>query len=142
MKKLFLINIAFTIFTANVLGQSKQEKLIRGILEVQTNAWNNGNIDEFMNGYWKNDSLMFIGKSGVTYGWQNTLTHYKASYPDTATMGRLTFNILEVKRLSAIYYNVVGKWFLQRSVGNLSGHFTLLWRKVKGGWVIVQDHSS
>lgn len=141
MKK-FLIYIALTIFATNVSAQSKQEKLIRGILEVQTNAWNNGNIEEFMNGYWKSDSLMFIGKSGVTYGWQNTLNHYKKSYPDTATMGHLTFNILEVKRLSAIYYNVVGKWSLQRSIGNLSGHYTLLWRRVKSGWVIVQDHSS
>lgn len=125
-----------------LFAQSKNEKTIRALLEKQTQAWNNGNIEEFMNGYWENDSLMFIGKSGVTYGWTNTLNNYKKGYPDTAAMGKLTFNILQVKKLSGKYYHVVGKWFLKRSIGDVGGHYTLLFRKINRRWVIVADHSS
>ena len=85
---------------------------------------------------------MFIGKSGVTYGWTNTLNNYKKNYPDTVAMGKLSFNILSVKRLSIEYFHVVGKWHLQRSIGDLSGHYTLLIKKIKGRWVIIADHSS
>lgn len=112
------------------------------ILDEQTAAWNRGDIDSFMKGYWENDSLMFIGKSGVTYGWENTLKNYKKGYPDTANMGKLTFTIIQVKKLSGRYYHVTGKWYLKRSVGDVSGHYTLLWRKVNGQWVIIADHSS
>lgn len=123
-------------------AQSKDETTIRQILDEQTKAWNKGDIESFMKGYWENDSLMFIGKSGVTYGWTNTLNNYKKGYPDTAAMGKLTFNILVVKRLSPEYYHIVGKWHLTRSIGDLNGHYTLLFRKIKGKWVIIADHSS
>ncbi len=108
----------------------------------QLTAWNNGDISRFMETYWKNDSLMFIGKSGVTYGWENTKNNYIKGYPDTTAMGKLTFNIIQVKRLSVIYFSVVGKWHLTRSIGDISGHFTLLFKKVKNKWVIISDHSS
>ena len=123
-------------------GQSKDETAIRHLLNKQTLAWNSGDKKAFMEGYWKNDSLMFIGKSGVTYGWQNTLDKYEINYPDTATMGKLSFELLEVKELSAHYYYVTGKWYLTRSIGDISGHYTLLLRKIKGNWYIVKDHSS
>jgi hypothetical protein len=73
-------------------------------LAQQTSAWNNGKLDDFMNGYWQSDSLMFIGKSGITYGWQKTLDNYKKGYPDTASMGKLNFDLLSVKRLSDNYF--------------------------------------
>jgi hypothetical protein len=85
---------------------------------------------------------MFIGKSGITYGWENTLLNYKKSYPDTAAMGKLDITLLEVKRLSVLYFHVVGKWHLARTKGDLSGHFTLLFKRIKNKWVIVADHSS
>jgi hypothetical protein len=125
-----------------VFAQSKEETAIRKLLNDQTQAWNNGNIEDFMKGYWKNDSLMFIGKSGVTYGWTNTLANYKKGYPDTSIMGKLAFTILKVKKLSKKYFQVVGKWYLKRSIGDVNGHFTLLLRKIKGEWMIVSDHSS
>jgi len=139
----FLSALLFTIFffTA-VSAQSKDEQTIQRLLEEQRQDWNNGEIEKFMGTYWQSDSLMFIGKSGITYGWQNTLNNYKKGYPDTATMGKLKFDILEVKRLSVIYFFVVGKWHLTRSIGNVGGHFTLLFKKVKNKWVIVADHSS
>jgi hypothetical protein len=85
---------------------------------------------------------MFIGKSGVTYGWQNTLNNYKKGYPDTAAMGKLNFNLINIKKLSRKYYHVIGKWYLTRTAGNLQGHFTLLLMKVKDKWFIIADHSS
>lgn len=108
----------------------------------QERAWNAGNLERFMDPYWNNDSLMFIGKSGVTYGWQNTLNNYRKGYPDSAAMGKLNFEILQVKRLSVLYFSVVGKWNLTRSIGNVGGHFTLLFKRIKNKWVIISDHSS
>jgi ketosteroid isomerase-like protein len=95
-----------------------------------------------MDTYWRSDSLMFIGKKGVTYGWQATLNNYKKSYPDRAAMGRLSFNLLEFRKLAPDAYFVVGKWHLARTIGDLSGHFTLLLRNINGNWKIVADHSS
>jgi len=140
MKSYFLSVCLFLAVAAG--AQSTDETSIRQLLDQQTAAWNRGDIDRFMDGYWENDSLMFIGKSGVTYGWTNTLNNYKRGYPDTAAMGKLRFELLTVKRLSDEYYFVVGKWFLQRSIGNIGGHYNLLFRKINGKWVIVADHSS
>lgn len=141
MQKLFFVIVA-CLFLTIVNAQSKDETIVRNVLETQRLAWNEGNVEKFMEGYWKSDSLMFIGKSGVTYGWQQTLDNYKKGYPDTAAMGKLIFNILEVKRLSVMYFFVVGKWHLTRSIGDVEGHFTLLFKKIKNKWVIVADHSS
>lgn len=134
---------AFVFFLSlQAMAQHTGEKAIRTLLAGQTAAWNRGDITDFMNGYWENDSLMFIGKSGVTYGWTNTLNNYKKGYPDTAAMGQLAFTLIQVKKLSKEYYHVTGKWFLKRTAGDLGGHYTLLFRKIKGQWVIIADHSS
>ncbi len=140
MKALFILVLLFSSFLSH--AQPAGEKAIRELLDRQTRDWNSGNIDGFMKGYWESDSLMFIGKSGVTYGWANTLKNYKKGYPDTAAMGQLSFNLVSVKKLSKKYYFVVGKWFLKRSIGDVGGHYNLLLRKIKGTWVIVADHSS
>lgn len=140
---------AFILFTNFCCAQSKparpaggDEIQIRQLLADQTETWNRGDIDSFMKTYWNSDSLMFIGKSGITYGWTNTLNNYKKNYPDTTSMGRLSFDIISVKRLSLQYFHVIGKWHLQRSIGDLSGHYTLLLKKINRRWVIIADHSS
>lgn len=130
------------LLSSGLAAQHRDELQIRTLLERQTRDWNRGDVTSFMNGYWENDSLMFVGKSGVTYGWTNTLNNYKKGYPDTAAMGKLSFDIIKVKRLSGKYYFVVGKWFLKRSIGDISGHYNLLFQKIKGRWVIIADHSS
>lgn len=130
------------MFTTFSYAQQGDEKIIRDILERQTRDWNRGDIDAFMKGYWQSDSLMFVGKSGVTYGYQQTLNNYKKNYPDTAAMGKLRFNILEVRRISSDHFFVLGKWMLTRSIGDLSGHYTLIFRKINGVWNIISDHSS
>lgn len=134
--------ILLMAFSILAFSQTKDETAVRKVLGVQNDAWNRGDAEAFMKGYWESDSLMFVGKSGITYGYKNTLANYKKNYPDTAAMGRLTFILIQVKRLSAEYYHVTGKWHLQRSIGDIGGHFTLLFRKIKGQWVIISDHSS
>ena len=140
MKKFVLIG--FLVFAINSIAQSADELAIRKVLNDQTAAWNNGNIEAFMKGYWENDSLMFVGKNGITYGWQNTLNNYKKNYPDTSAMGKLSFTLISVKQLSSQHFFIAGKWYLKRSIGDISGHFTLLFKKIKSHWVIITDHSS
>ena len=138
-KSLFFLFLITSLWAS---AQQNEEKEIRRLLAVQTASWNRGDIEGFMQTYWKSDSLMFIGKSGVTRGWQPTLDNYKKGYPDTAAMGKLAFDILSVQQLSPESFFVVGKWMLKRTIGDLSGYYTLLLRKLKGQWVIVADHSS
>ena len=140
MKTLTLL-IAITLSIA-VQAQSADEVAIRKILTEQTESWNEGNLEDFMKGYWKSDSLMFIGSSGVTYGWQNTLNNYKKNYSSADKMGKLAFTLLKVQQLSPEYYFVIGKWQLTRNAGNVGGHYDLIFRKIKGVWVIISDHSS
>jgi len=115
---------------------------IRNVMQTQETAWNKGDLDSFMEGYWRSDSLCFIGSKGLTYGWDATLANYKQGYPDRAAMGVLTFTLIRVEKLSGKDAFVIGKWHLKREAGDLSGHFTLLWKKIKGKWLIVADHSS
>lgn len=138
----FIACLLAMLVSSASFGQSNDEQAIRKLLEDQTQAWNHGDVEGFMDGYWKSDSLMFIGKSGVNLGWQKTLENYKRSYPDTVAMGKLSFDLILVKRLSFQYFFIVGKWTLKRSIGDLSGHYDLLIKKIKGRWVIISDHSS
>jgi ketosteroid isomerase-like protein len=140
MKRNLLLFLLFT--TSIAFAQKSDEAQIRHLLSVQTEAWNRGDLEGFMQTYWKSDSLMFIGKNGLKWGWQETLNNYKKGYPDTTAMGKLSFDILVVKKLSPEYYYVVGKWMLKRTIGDLDGHYDLLLRRRAGKWVIVADHSS
>ena len=141
MKK-FLILVSFVAVAGPVFGQKSDKEMILSILDRQTECWNKGDVECFMNGYWESDQLKFVGGSGVTYGYDATLERYRRNYPDKTAMGTLTFDILEVERISKTAYTVVGKFHLARTIGDLEGHFTLLWRKIDGEWVIVMDHSS
>ncbi|HKG69480.1 MAG TPA: hypothetical protein VKA92_11475 [Segetibacter sp.] len=138
----FFLFILIAALPTQLSAQNADETAIRKLLEDQTIAWNKGSIEDFMKGYWQNDSLMFIGKNGVKYGYETTLENYQKNYPDTIGRGKLYFDLFQVKKLSKEYYYVTGKWQLIRSIGDLEGHFTLLFRKIKKNWVIVSDHSS
>ena len=115
---------------------------IDSLMQAQQSAWNNADIEGFMQPYWKSDSLCFIGKRGLTFGWQNTLDNYRKGYPDAAAMGRLQFTNHSLDVLSDDHAYVIGKWELFRVADTLSGHYSLLWKKISGKWVIVADHSS
>lgn len=121
--------------------QSQEKEAILEVMSQQEQDWNNGDIDAFMQGYWQSDSLLFVGKNGIKYGWQTTLENYKKSYPDKSTMGKLSFTIekLEVENQAAF---MLGKWNITRDGGNIGGYFTLYWKKMDGKWLIVLDHTS
>jgi len=111
-------------------------------MDEQVECWNNADIACFMEGYWKSDSLKFIGKSGITYGWKNTLENYKKSYPDKAAMGKLTFELVSIEALASDIVLLIGKWHLLRVADELGGHYSLIWKRIEGKWVIIADHSS
>lgn len=139
MRLLFLI--LFLYFNTQFFSQNKIHTGILKNLKSQEKAWNSGNIDEFMKYYWNNDSLMFIGSKGVTYGWTNTLNNYKKTYPNKEAMGILNFTIIKIEKFSKSCTQVIGKWQLTKEKP-IGGHFTLIWKKIKGSWVIVSDHTS
>ena len=140
--KNFIVFCFLIAVTISSFGQTPDETAVRNVMDVQVKAWNAGDIDTFMQTYWQSDSVLFVGSSGPTYGWKNTLDHYKTAYPDAATMGTLSFNLLQLKPLSSDHYFVLGQWHLQRTIGDIGGYFTLLFRKINGHWLIVADHSS
>lgn len=117
---------------------------VQEVLQQQAACWSKGDLECYMQGYWQSDSLLFVGSRGLTYGWQQTLDNYKRSYPDASAMGQLSFNVKEMRELSPETMLVVGRWHLQRdaSKGNLEGHFSVIFRRFKGGWKIIADHSS
>lgn len=143
-KALLLLALFYASFTYAQRQIMPDKTMIIRVLTIQQKSWNDGRIEDFMNGYWQSDSLVFIGKKGITKGWQQTLDNYRKSYPDKASMGELEFNIISVELLSHTSAHVVGKWHLKRDAekGDLEGHFTLLFKKIKQRWVIVSDHSS
>ncbi len=125
-------------------AQNNAKSQINQLLSMQVKAWNNGDIEGFMTGYWQSDSLKFIGKNGLTYGWDKTLLNYKKSYKTVEEMGILAFDVLSVDVLDRSNAFVVGRWQLTRAseLGDLKGYFTLLVKKIDKKWVIVADHSS
>ena len=143
MNKTIVLYLLFhTCFFVKAQNAVSDETAIRQTIATQEADWNRADIEAFMGGYWKSDSLMFIGSRGVTYGWQPTLDSYKKGYPNAEAMGKLTFTILSLQILSPESAYVIGKWHLARTKDEVGGHFTLLWKKISGKWLIVADHTS
>lgn len=143
MRTIFLLLVAPLLFGAcSQNNDNTPESAIRTAMQKQEQAWNVGDIHTFMETYWNHDSLLFVGGAGPVYGWRNTLNRYLKTYPDTMAMGKLHFNILKTKPLSSNHYFVLGQWHLTRSIGDASGHFTLIFEKIDGEWLIISDHSS
>ncbi len=136
-----LLTISLLFCAISVSGQN-EEKEIREVMTLQEECWNEGDLECFMEGYWKSEKLVFIGSSGVNYGWQKTLDNYKRSYPTKEKMGKLTFEIIIMEPLSEDFWSVIGKWSLERKDDNPNGHFSLIFRLIGDEWVIVSDHSS
>lgn len=142
MKNIILTLIIVFALQVTSNAQTGRQKILER-LDQQTTCWNGGDLECFMQTYWKSDSLLFIGKKGLTYGWQNTMDNYRESYPDRLAMGKLNFEILSIKPVNDdCAFFVIGKWHLSRAMGDLEGIFSLLWEKIEGEWVIVADHSS
>ena len=115
---------------------------IRAVLAGQAAAWNRGDIDGFMQGYWNSEQLRFASGDSVTYGWAAANQRYHAHYPDRAAMGALEFSDLDVELLAPDAAIVFGRWALQREHDHPHGLFTLVLRKTADGWKISRDHTS
>ena len=123
------------------------ETAVRAVLERQQTAWNAGDVDAFMQGYWHSDELSFSAAGTTTRGWQATLDRYHQRYPSREAMGQLTFSNLEVTAISGDAALVLGNWALARDSGDeplddLGGNFSLVFRRLDDRWVIVHDHTS
>ena len=112
------------------------------VMDLQAKCWSRGDIDGFMDGYWKSDSLRFLGRRGLTKGWQTTLDNYKKSYPDKSAMGKLVFNYISFEPMNKKQMFVVGKWTLEREKDTLGGYYSLLWQKFDGEWKVIFDHTN
>lgn len=135
-------------------GTGNDSSEIKKVMDAQETAWNNGDLDGFMAGYWRSDKVKFVSKNGVTYGWQKVYDNYKKSYPDKAAMGNLKFEIISIESLDdenfhAVSfgkknkaYMVTGKWETSNTSKAANGFFTLIFKKINGNWVIVADHTS
>ncbi|QLE83733.1 nuclear transport factor 2 family protein [Shewanella sp. Scap07] len=115
---------------------------IAEILSQQEAAWNRGDLDNYMRGYWNNEKMRFVSGNKFSYGWEKTLAAYKKNYPNAAALGQLKFTIEETKMLSNYAALVVGRWELKRAKDNPNGVFTLLVERIDDRWVITHDHSS
>jgi len=138
---LFLTMITVCGQTSNNSWQQIAEKEILKVMDNQCTAWNKGSIEGYMEGYWKSDSLRFIGKSGITYGWKATLERYKKSYPNKEEMGILTFKVISLELMNEITAFMIGKWDLDRKE-KIGGHYIQIWKKINGKWLITVDHTS
>jgi len=115
---------------------------VRAVLEQQVQAWNQGNVEGFMAGYWQSDSLVFASGGRVTRGWKTVLDRYKISYGTPELMGRLDFDLYRIDLLGDRYAKVLGKWQVQRADTTLWGLFTLVLQRFPQGWQIIHDHTS
>ena len=114
---------------------------IKKALQKSAEDWSKGDIEGYMNVYWKSNELQFIGKNGITYGWEETYKKYKKNYPNSDHTGQLTFKVLATNYLATNLYSLTGEYYLKREKGDVNGIFTLIFKKIDNNWVIVSDHS-
>ena len=142
MKNLILLISIVCLNSVSTLAQNTDKEAIKNLLEVQRQAWNNYDIDGFMEGYWKSEDLKFYGSNGVTYGWNNTLARYKKAYPTKEHFGTLEFVLNDISIIDKGSYYVMGEYHLKRTIGDADGIFMLILKKIKGDWKIIADTSS
>jgi hypothetical protein len=143
MKLTRIFLILFLLFTFSSYSQPdiKNKEAIKAVMKLQEKAWSQNDLEGFMQGYWKSDSLKFYGRNGLTKGWQQTLHNYKKSYPTKEHSGSLSFRINDISKIEKGSYWVTGEYFLKRSVGDANGVFLIIFKKINGEWKIVADMS-
>jgi ketosteroid isomerase-like protein len=144
MFKLKIIFIFLAVLTSvqSIAYSKDNPDEIKKMLLQQESDWNRGDLKAYMSHYWKSDSLIFIGKSGPKYGWEETFKNYQKAYPDSSLMGKLKFDFIKIEMIGVNNAVVIGSWNLKREKDNPSGYFTLIVRKINGQWKVVTDHSS
>jgi beta-aspartyl-peptidase (threonine type) len=131
------------VLAAQQGGDSDAPKAIRAVLDAQVVAWNKGDLEGFMVGYWKSPDLTFYSGKTKMRGWQATLERYRKRYQgEGREMGKLAFSELEIEPLGGAYALVRGRWQLTLKGENPGGLFTLVFKKLPEGWRIIHDHTS
>ena len=142
MKKLlFLFATILILSSCSTSPEEQDKKEILAIMDAQQIAWSKHDLEGFMKGYWKSDSLKFYGSNGITYGWDKTLANYKKGYPTPDHSGTLKFKINAITKIEKESYYVMGAYHLTRKVGDANGVFMIIFKKIKGEWKIVADTS-
>ena len=141
MKILSLLCFLFITIASISQSESEDKQAILSVLKMQEKAWNQYDLEGYMQGYWKSDSLKFYGSSGLTNGWQKTLDNYKKGYPSKKHTGTLTFTVEAITKIEQNSYHVMGQYHLVRDSGNTNGVFLIIFRKIDGEWRIVADMS-
>ena len=139
----FILCLLFisSVSVAQKTSSTADRTAIKELLSIQQQAWSKGDIEGFMEGYWKSDSLKFFGQSGLTYGWEQTLANYKKGYPTTDHMGTLNFTIEDLTPIENDSYYVMGRYHLAREMGDAKGVFMIIFKRIDGAWKIVADMS-
>lgn len=140
-----MLTLALLCATAQAGLQGENENIaeaVRAVLNKQSEAWNRGDLEGFMDGYERSPDIAFVSGDRVTRGWQTVLDYYKRSYDSREKMGVLTFSELEITSISNDAALVLGRWHLKRAGDEPKGRFTLLLRRTKEGWKVVHDHTS
>lgn len=137
-----LILIANMTFIAQSKSDVKSAVAIRKVMDDQAAAWNRGDLEGFMQGYWKSEQMTFVSGTNVARGWQAAIDRYKKSYDTKSKMGVLTFSDLEITVLSKYSAVVLGSWKVATDGKDSGGKFTLIFRKLKDGWKVIHDHTS
>lgn len=141
MKNIFLFLGLFILTSYQTINENKDEKAIKKVMMDQQLAWNNYDLEAFMEGYWKSEDLKFYGSSGITHGWKNTLERYKKNYPSKEYTGTLKFVLNEISKINETSYYVMGEYHLERAAGNADGIFMIIFKKIQGNWKIIADTS-
>jgi uncharacterized protein (TIGR02246 family) len=136
--------LAVTILGSTSLFAQSPQSEITAVLNTQQEAWNRGDIEAFMNGYWHSEETVFVSGDEVTRGWEKVLDRYQKQYANRAKMGMLTFSDLKITPLGDDAAVVLGAWKLKRAKDEPHGRFTLIFRRLPEpeGWRIVHDHTS
>ncbi len=139
---LFALGLRMGRQTKAADGHEADKAALSAVFDAQQAAWNRGDVDAFLVGYWHSPELTFSGSSGVSRGWDGVMARYKKNYPDRAAMGQLDFSELEFRFLGPDAALVLGRWRLKREKGDIGGVFSLVWQRFPEGWKIVHDHTS
>jgi ketosteroid isomerase-like protein len=133
---------AFGRFSPQADDWQRDRAAVLGVLTSQQEAWNRGDVDAFLQGYWRSPELTFSGSGGIARGWDGVLVRYKEHYPNREAMGKLEFSALEFRALGSGAALVLGHWHLTRQKGDVGGVFSLVLERFPEGWRIIHDHTS
>jgi ketosteroid isomerase-like protein len=147
VRHVVLIGLPIIFAAPGICGEPNdadaEKKAIQKVLDDQVAAWNKGDLEGFMAGYWKSDELSFFSGKDKTLGWRATLERYRKRYQaEGKEMGKLTFSELQIDLLGSDAAYVRARWQVVMKKETLQGLFTVIFKKTADGWRVVHDHTS